>query len=106
MASMTKPCQSTRPGAEPVETADELDRVIPVIEAIVAELGVPVSVDTSKPEVMEAALEAGACLVNDVLALQQPGALEVVAASGAGVATFPPPAGPSGILRMTVRSGE
>ncbi len=77
--------ESTRPGAEPVETADELDRVIPVIQAIVSELGVPVSVDTSKPEVMEAALEAGACLVNDVLALRQPGALEVVAASGAGV---------------------
>ena len=77
--------ESTRPGADPVETADELDRVIPVIEAIVAELDVPVSVDTSKPEVMEAALEAGACMVNDVLALRAPGALEVVAASGAAV---------------------
>ena len=76
--------ESTRPGAEPVEPADELDRVVPVIEAIVAELEVPVSVDTSKPEVMKAALEAGACMVNDVLALQAPGALEVVAASGAG----------------------
>jgi len=75
--------ESTRPGAEPVEAADELDRVIPVIEAIVAELGVPVSVDTSKPEVMEAALEAGACMVNDVLALRAPGALETVAVSGA-----------------------
>ena len=77
--------ESTRPGADPVETADEIDRVIPVIEAIVAELDVPVSVDTSKPEVMEAALEAGACMVNDVLALRAPGALEVVAASGAAV---------------------
>ena len=77
--------ESTRPGADPVETADELDRVIPVIEAIAAELAVPVSVDTSKPEVMMAALEAGACMVNDVLALRAPGALEAVAASGAAV---------------------
>ena len=77
--------ESTRPGAEPVEAAEELDRVIPVIAAIVAELDVPVSVDTSKPEVMEAALEAGASMVNDVLALRATGALEVVAASGAAV---------------------
>jgi len=77
--------ESTRPGADPVEAADELERVIPVIEALVAELDVPVSVDTSKPEVMEAALEAGACMVNDVLALRAAGALEVVAASGAAV---------------------
>lgn len=75
--------ESTRPGAEPVDAADELDRVIPVIEALVAELEIPVSVDTSKPEVMAAALEAGACMVNDVLALRAPGALEAVAASGA-----------------------
>jgi dihydropteroate synthase len=77
--------ESTRPGADPVEPAEEIDRVIPVIEAIVAELDLPVSVDTSKPEVMEAALEAGASMVNDVLALQAPGALEVVAAAGAAV---------------------
>jgi dihydropteroate synthase len=77
--------ESTRPGAEPVEAAEEIDRVVPVIEAITAALGVPVSVDTSKPEVMEAALEAGACMVNDVLALRAPGALEVVSASGAAV---------------------
>ena len=77
--------ESTRPGAEPVEPAEELDRVLPVIEAIVAELDLPVSVDTSKPEVMEAALEAGACMVNDVLALRAAGALEVVAASDAAV---------------------
>jgi dihydropteroate synthase len=77
--------ESTRPGADPVDTADEIDRVIPVIEALVAGLEVPVSVDTSKPEVMAAALEAGACMVNDVLALRAPGALEAVAASGAAV---------------------
>jgi dihydropteroate synthase len=50
--------ESTRPGADPVSTQQELDRVIPVIEAIVAETGVTVSVDTSKPEVMEAAVTA------------------------------------------------
>jgi len=77
--------ESTRPGADPVEPAEELDRVLPVIEAIVAELDLPVSVDTSKPEVMEAALEAGACMVNDVLALRAGGALEVVAASDAAI---------------------
>ena len=67
--------ESTRPGADPVSTQQELDRVIPVIEAIVAETGVTVSVDTSKPEVMEAAVTAGAQMINDVLALRQDGAL-------------------------------
>ena len=77
--------ESTRPGAEPVEPGEELERVLPVIEAIVAELEVPVSVDTSKPEIMEAAFGAGAVMVNDVMALRAPGALEAVAASGAAV---------------------
>jgi len=77
--------ESTRPGAEPVDTAEELDRVIPVIEVLAAELPVPVSVDTSKPEVMQAAIAAGASMVNDVLALQVPGALEAVAASQVAV---------------------
>jgi dihydropteroate synthase len=77
--------ESTRPGADPVDPAEELDRVLPVIEAIVAELELPVSVDTSKPEVMEAALAAGASMVNDVMALRAPGALEIVASSGAAV---------------------
>jgi dihydropteroate synthase len=77
--------ESTRPGAEPVEPGEELERVLPVIEAIVAELEVPVSVDTSKPEIMEAAFGAGAVMVNDVMALRAPGALEAVAASDAAV---------------------
>ncbi len=77
--------ESTRPGADPVDPAEELDRVLPVIEAIVAELELPVSVDTGKPEVMEAALAAGASMVNDVMALRAPGALEIVASSGAAV---------------------
>ncbi|MBS1199428.1 MAG: dihydropteroate synthase [Proteobacteria bacterium] len=77
--------ESTRPGAEPVEVSDELDRVLPVVRALTAELGVPVSVDTSKPEVMEAALAAGASMINDVLALQEPGAIGVMAGSQAAV---------------------
>ena len=70
--------ESTRPGAAPVPIQVELDRVIPVIERVTAELDVQVSVDTSKPEVMRAAVAAGASLVNDVDALRQPGALQAV----------------------------
>lgn len=77
--------ESTRPGAEAVDAAEELDRVLPVIEALVAELDLPVSVDTSKPEVMEAAVAAGASMINDVMALRAPGALEVAAASQAAI---------------------
>lgn len=76
--------ESTRPGAEPVPLEEELRRVIPVIEGLVA-AGVPISIDTYKPEVMRAAIAAGASIVNDVFALQQPGALEAVAESEAGV---------------------
>lgn len=71
--------ESTRPGAESVTAEDEVQRVIPVIRAIVAELPVVVSVDTSKPEVMLAAAEAGAGLINDVRALRSPGALAAAA---------------------------
>jgi dihydropteroate synthase len=70
--------ESTRPGAEPVVLEQELDRVIPVIEAITRELPLPVSIDTSKPEVMRAAVNAGAGLINDVMALRVPGALAAV----------------------------
>jgi dihydropteroate synthase len=63
-----------------VSVAEELDRVIPVIEALAGELAVPVSVDTSKPEVMRAAVAAGAGLINDVAALRRPGALAAAAA--------------------------
>lgn len=68
--------ESTRPGAAPVTIDDELRRVIPVIEILAAELPVPVSVDTSKPEVMRAAVMAGASMINDVRALGAAGALE------------------------------
>jgi dihydropteroate synthase len=76
--------ESTRPGAEPVPLQQELRRVLPVVEAL-AGAGVPLSVDTYKPEVMRAAVAAGASLVNDVFALRQPGALEAVADTDAGV---------------------
>ena len=71
--------ESTRPGAQAVSEQEELDRVIPVIEAIARAVPVPISIDTSKPQVMRAAVAAGAGLVNDVRALREPGALEMVA---------------------------
>lgn len=71
--------ESTRPGAEPVSAEDEVARVVPVIEAIAARFDVPISVDTSKPEVMRAAVAVGAGLVNDVNALRAEGALDAVA---------------------------
>ncbi len=74
--------ESTRPGAPAVSIQEELDRVMPVVERLAGELPVPVSVDTSKPEVMHEAARAGAGLINDVWALRQPGALEAAAASG------------------------
>ncbi len=74
--------ESTRPGAPPVSVQEELDRVLPVVERLAQELPIPISVDTSKPEVMREAARAGAGLINDVWALRQPGALEAAAASG------------------------
>ena len=76
--------ESTRPGSAEVALAQELDRVIPLVEAL-APRGVPLSVDTSKPDVMRAALRAGAAIINDVHALRTPGAIEAVAASDCGV---------------------
>jgi dihydropteroate synthase len=77
--------ESTRPGAAPVKEKDELLRVIPVIKAIAAELPVPVSVDTSKPPVMRAAVAAGAGFINDVNALRAHGAVEAARDSGVPV---------------------
>ncbi len=68
--------ESTRPGAAAVSAGEEQRRVIPVIEALAAELAVPVSIDTSKPELMYKAVAAGAGLINDVMALREPGALQ------------------------------
>src|SRR4051812_41687288 len=77
--------ESTRPGAAPAQLHEEIERVVPVIEALRRESPVFISVDTSKPEVMRAAVRAGADIINDVRALAEPGALEAAAASGAGV---------------------
>jgi dihydropteroate synthase len=78
--------ESTRPNATPVPLEEELKRVIPVIEALVAHnIPVPISIDTYKPAVMRAAITAGASIVNDVRALQEAGALDIVADSKAGV---------------------
>ena len=77
--------QSTRPGAGEVAIEDELRRVIPVIEALAAQLAIPISIDTSKPEVMRAAVEAGAGMINDVFALRRDGALDAAAALGVPV---------------------
>ena len=71
--------ESTRPGAATVPVEEELQRVLPVIRAVKEQLSVQISIDTSKPEVMEAAVLAGASMVNDVYALRQPGALKMAA---------------------------
>ncbi len=75
--------ESTRPGATPIAEADEIARVVPLIEALAARVSVPISIDTSKPAVMRAAVAAGAGLINDVYALRREGAL--AAASELGV---------------------
>jgi dihydropteroate synthase len=74
--------ESTRPGAAPVSEQQELDRVVPVVERLVAELGALVSVDTSRASVIRAAAAAGAGMINDVRALQREGALAAAAATG------------------------
>ena len=76
--------ESSRPGAAPVSAQQEIDRLLPVIEAL-RDCGTPLSIDTVKPEVMRLGLNAGADMINDINALRAPGALEVVAASKAGV---------------------
>jgi dihydropteroate synthase len=76
--------ESTRPGAADVAVADEIQRVVPLLEALRAS-GVPLSVDTSKPEVMRAALAAGASIINDVRALQADGALAELVQSDCGI---------------------
>jgi dihydropteroate synthase len=78
--------ESTRPGAQPVSAAEERARVLPVLEALVTRVAVPISVDTYKPDVADAALEAGAAMINDVSGLRYEPALgEVVARRGAAL---------------------
>lgn len=76
--------ESTRPGAAQVSAADELTRLVPVLRAL-RSLGIPISVDTSKPEVMQVALDEGAAIINDIRALQTSGARQVVASSDCAV---------------------
>jgi len=71
--------ESTRPGAHPVSAQEEMDRVVPVIEALRENISLPISIDTSKPEVMRAAVAAGAGFINDVRALRDEGALAAAA---------------------------
>ena len=77
--------ESTRPGADEVAVAEELRRVIPVIERLAAQVAVPISIDTSKPEVMRAAVAAGAGMINDVCGLRREGALDAAASLGVPV---------------------
>ncbi|MDD5176725.1 MAG: dihydropteroate synthase [Sterolibacterium sp.] len=76
--------ESSRPGAQPIPAEQELARLLPVLAGL-RHCGVPLSVDTLKPEVMRAALAAGADMINDIAALRMPGALEAVAQSRAAV---------------------
>lgn len=75
--------ESTRPGADPVGLEAELQRVIPVVRAIAAHSAILISVDTSRPEIIEQAVAAGAGMINDIRALQRPGAMAALARSGA-----------------------
>ena len=77
--------ESTRPGAADVPLDEELSRVLPVIEALAARCAVPISIDTSKPDVMRAAVAAGAGMINDVYALRREGALDAAASLGVPV---------------------
>jgi dihydropteroate synthase len=77
--------ESTRPGATPATVDEEVERVVPVVEALRRECAAFISVDTSKPEVMRAACAAGADIINDVRALREPDALVVAAKTGAGI---------------------
>jgi len=74
--------ESTRPGADEVSVEEELERVIPVVEAIAQRFEVWISVDTSKPDVIREAARAGAHIINDIRSLSEPGALDAAAESG------------------------
>jgi dihydropteroate synthase len=76
--------ESSRPGADPVAADEELERVLPVLDGL-RDAGVPISIDTTKPEVMRAAIAHGAAMINDITALASPGALDALASSDAGI---------------------
>jgi dihydropteroate synthase len=90
--------ESTRPGAAQVGEQEELDRVLPVIQGL-HDIGIPISIDTYKPEVMRAALAAGASMVNDINALQAPDAMAVLAGSNAAVCLMHKQGNPDGMQR-------
>ena len=77
--------ESTRPGAPSVSVETEIERVVPVIEALAARTKIPISIDTSKPAVMTAAVRAGASMINDVRALREPGAMQAAARTEAAI---------------------
>ncbi len=77
--------ESTRPNATPVGLEEELDRVIPVIERLSREVDLPLSIDTYKPQVMRAAVQAGAAIINDIRGLQEPEAVQAAADGDAGI---------------------
>src|SRR4029450_435842 len=77
--------ESTRPGSNPVDIDEELRRVLPLVRSLAPKVSVPISVDTTKHQVMQAAIDAGAGMINDILALRTPGAMEAVAASKVAV---------------------
>src|SRR5690606_27931668 len=77
--------ESGRPGGAEVDAAEELRRVLPLVERLARETSVPISIDTSKPEVMRATVDAGAGMINDVYALRREGALDAAAAAGVPV---------------------
>jgi len=77
--------ESTRPGAGDVATGEELRRILPVVERLAKETALPISIDTSRPEVMRAAVAAGAGMINDVYALRREGALDAAAQLGVPV---------------------
>ena len=94
--------ESTRPGARPTTAGEELDRVVPVVAALAGQVSVPLSVDTSRPEVMRAAVAAGAGMVNDVRALRRPGALTAVSDLGVPVCLMHMQGSPGSMQRAPV----
>jgi dihydropteroate synthase len=97
--------ESTRPGARTPSADEELARVLPVLRHALT-LGVPVSVDTSEPAVMRAALDLGADIINDIRALQRPGALEAVAAHGSAGVCLMHMQGEPGTMQAAPRYGD
>ncbi len=93
--------ESSRPGSAPISLAEERRRVLPVLDKIV-ELDVPISVDTSKPEIMREALAHGASMINDIYALRSPGAIEAVAQSRAGICLMHMQGSPENMQRAPV----